>query len=150
LLALRDIDVLVSEIDAAALWGWAIDLARPGNPSVAYSLDIAGWVLGRDAPAVAVELVYDGVVFQQVPSLDVRPDVAAAYPAVAGAEYSGFRANASVPGITTEVVVGAQAVLRDHRRVPLARIRARRGWQDEVEATVARRGPTASPPGTRC
>ena len=78
MLVLRDIDVLVSEIDAAVLWGWAIDLARPVDPAVAYSLDIAGWVLGRDAPAVAVEFGYDGGVFQRVPSQDVRPDVATA------------------------------------------------------------------------
>jgi len=82
---------------------------------------------------VAVEVVHGDAVLRRVPLNHRRPDVAAAFPGVANAEQSGFRATVSLLGTTPDVEARIQAVFQDQRRVALGTIRARRLWQEEAE-----------------
>jgi SAM-dependent methyltransferase len=110
----------------ARLWGHSIDLPRPGSRSEGWGLSVAGWVLGQEAPAVAVEVVHEGGVMLWAPIGLNRPDVAAAYPAVRGAEQSGFRAVVRLPARNREWALLLRAVLQDQQRVPLGAVRVRR------------------------
>jgi hypothetical protein len=130
MLVLESIEVTIAQLDSLQLWGRSIDIAVPGSPGDAYSLDLAGWVLGRSSPAVAVELIYEDTVVQRIPLEFDRPDVAAVYPGVPGGDRSGFQTSLSVPGTTPELELSVQAVLRDGGRAPLGVIHARRSWRD--------------------
>jgi glycosyltransferase involved in cell wall biosynthesis len=133
--------VSLSELDAEWLWGRHIDLPKPSTQSEASALELAGWVLGKESPAVAIELVHQGgKVVRWVPINHRRPDIARAFPNVPGAEESGFRATVSLLGATPELELWVRAVLKDQSRVPIGVIRGRRRWKErdvEQHAGVA-------------
>jgi GT2 family glycosyltransferase len=120
---LEIVEVRLAEPDAR-LWGRSIDLPRPGSRCRARAVDIAGWVLGRGAPAVGIEVVQDGAVIRRVP-LQARPDVATAFPEIRRAAQSGFVATVPIPRGAEELELLVQAAFRDEQRVPIAAIRAR-------------------------
>src|SRR5690242_7979216 len=93
------------------LLGGHLDLPRPGD---------------CPAPAAAVELTSGAEAFRRLPLGGGRPDLAAAFPGVPGAAAAGFRAAVALAG-PGEQEWGVRAVLRDQARVPLGRVRARRG-----------------------
>src|SRR5215203_5887878 len=93
-------DISFFEVDHERLWGCSIDLPKPKTQTGGHAVVIEGWVLGRSSPAVAAELVHDGTVIRRTPVDVRRPDIAAGYPDVPGAENSGFRTTASVVGMS--------------------------------------------------
>src|SRR5688500_9309113 len=104
-------EVAVAELATTLLRGRSIDLPQPGSVVEGAALDIAGWVLGQDTPALAVELVHAGRVARRVPVGVRRPDVAAAFPTVAAAELSGFQTALPVLGPAAELELEVRAVL---------------------------------------
>jgi hypothetical protein len=58
--------------------------------------------------------------------------VAAVYPGIPEAEYSGFKIQMSVLGLTPEIEFLLQAVLKDQSRVPIGVIRAQRRWREGI------------------
>jgi len=109
----------------------SIDLPSRGTLANRGLLEVAGWVIGEDVPAVAVEAAASGSVLRRVPLIG-RPDVAAAFPEVPGSDCAGYRA--FVPArmaAASEITV--QAVLRNQRRVPFARIALRSERTEGVE-----------------
>jgi glycosyltransferase involved in cell wall biosynthesis/SAM-dependent methyltransferase len=124
-----DVTVLSTESRLRA----SIDLPTQGARADRGLLEIAGWVFGEDVPAVAVEATASGPVLRRVPLLG-RPDVATAFPGVPGAERAGFRA--FVPArVAAASEITVQAVLRDQRRVPFARIALRSERTEAFENT---------------
>lgn len=94
----------VQAVDLAAesprLRGRSIDRPRLDDRAEIESLEIAGWVLGRDARAVVVEVLDDQkrILARLLPDIP-RPDVGSAFPGVAGAEACGFRGRVRIaPG----------------------------------------------------
>jgi glycosyltransferase involved in cell wall biosynthesis len=128
------VEVSLSDLDAERLWGRHIDLPKPSTQSEASALKLAGWVLGNESPAVAIELVHQGgKVMRRVPINHPRPDIARAFPNVPRAEESGFRATVSLLGATPELELWVRAVLKDQSRVPIGVIRGRRRWETAQE-----------------
>jgi GT2 family glycosyltransferase len=126
---LEIIDVSRAEVDRDGLFGQHLDSPRLGNRIDARGVPFVGWTLPRAGPAPAVELVNgSGPPFRHVPLEDPRPDVAAAFEDVPYAA-SGFRTLVNLMGATGELEVGVRAVLPDHQRVDIARIRARPLWR---------------------
>lgn len=119
------------------LWGCSIEQPAQGTQVDGRSVDLRGWVLGRQSPAVAVEAVHEGVVLCRVSVNFPRPDVAAVYPHVPGADRSGFRATLSLPTIKPKLELWVQAVLRDQSRVPLVSIRTCLCWREGMAASDA-------------
>jgi glycosyltransferase involved in cell wall biosynthesis/peptidoglycan/xylan/chitin deacetylase (PgdA/CDA1 family)/SAM-dependent methyltransferase len=105
--------------------------AQVGNQSV----DLVGWVLGRQHPAVAVEVVHEGVVLRRAALNFSRPDVAAAFPHVPSADRSGFQTTVSLPTIKPDLELLVQAVLQDQSRVPLGVIHTRLCWREGTTAS---------------
>jgi hypothetical protein len=97
--------------------GCSIEQPAQGAQVSSGSLDLAGWVLGRQHPAVAVEVVHEGVALRRVSLNLSRPDVAAAFPQVPGAERSGFRTTLSLSTSKPELEL-LQAVLRTRPHAP--------------------------------
>jgi len=123
------VEISLTELESQKLWGRHIELPKPGHQIDGHTFAIAGWVLGRSDPAVAVEMLHEGSVVRQIPITIRRPDVAATYPQVTGAEQSGFQASVRVPASAgLELLV--QAVLQDESRVQLGVIRAQRRWHE--------------------
>ena len=85
-----------------------------------------------------MEAVHEGVVLRRVSLNLPRPDVAAAFPHVPGAQRSGFRTTLSLPTIKPELELLVQAVLQDQSRVALAFIRTRLCWREGTAASDIR------------
>jgi glycosyltransferase involved in cell wall biosynthesis len=112
------VDLVFPETDCKPLWGYNIEIPQLGSWINNHAVDISGWVLGRGGLTAEVKVVRDGVVLQRVPTDIPRPDIAAAFPEVSGAEQSGFHTTIGVP-VVTEWELEVRALLRDQRSVPL-------------------------------
>src|SRR5690242_14902654 len=119
-------------------WGLRLRGCNIDSPCTAARLEsatveIAGWALGPDGPAAAIELIHGGEVFRRVPAAVHRPDVAAAFPDVPCAHAAGFTVSVAIVG---EQEFQVRAVLRDQTRVPIAWMRARRHEHSGVLVSV--------------
>jgi hypothetical protein len=108
------------------LWGSRIERPMPGSHSEEYAINVEGWVMGRTSPAIAVELVRKGTVLRRVPLVIPRPDIAAQFPNIPGAERSGFQTTLGLLDLTLKFEVQVQAVLRDDSRVFVGTIQGQR------------------------
>jgi glycosyltransferase involved in cell wall biosynthesis len=127
------IDVSMSETVSARLRGRYFEVTPvSGTASAGHSIEIAGWVLGRECPVIAVELSNARNVCRRVPVNNYRHDAAKIYPNVPEAAYSGFKINMTLLGLTPQIEFLVQAVLKDQSRVFLGVIRARRSWRGDA------------------
>jgi Sulfotransferase family len=112
-------------LDSVRLWGAFIDRPIPATSGAVYTFDCAGWVLGRESPALAIELLAnDGPVRRLAITLP-RPDVSERYPRAPQTKAVGFWERVSVIGMTAEFELVVQAVLENQARIPIGRIRGR-------------------------
>ena len=125
------VDISLTETVPARLRGRNID-TTPGSKTAGHLAQFWGWVLGRESPAVAVELLNGSNVCRRVRVNIHRPDVAAVYPGVPEAKYSGFKIQMSVLGLTPEIEFLLQAVLKNQSRVPIGVIRVQRRWRQDI------------------
>jgi glycosyltransferase involved in cell wall biosynthesis len=127
------LDVSLPETVSARLRGRNIDAPAPDSKTTGHLVQFSGWVLGRECPAVGVELLNANNVCRRVRVNIHRPDVSAVYPEVPEAEYSGFMIQMSVLGLTPEIEFLLQAVLKDQSRVPIGVIRVQRRWRQDID-----------------
>lgn len=104
----------------------AIDGPRPGLPPSGEPLQIDGWVIGREAAPVAVDIEDESGVRWRVPVGNPRPDVAAAYPDVEGASACGFSRSLPWTHLPPRSDIHLWAVLPGERRSRFATIHLRR------------------------
>ena len=119
------LDVQLAAPDPERLRGFALDAPQPGTKTDVYSFEIAGWVLGKLVPVVAVEIHTGDDVLRRVPLEHPRPDVAEYYPGTPMTESCGFRTWVGVLGLEPGVELRVDAVLEDESRFRLATIRWR-------------------------
>jgi hypothetical protein len=126
--------------DPDDLVGYSLDSPGPGGLTDLDEIRVDGWVLGRSAPAVAVELKSAGAVLRHVPIRISRPDVAANHASVAGAEFCGFQTTLRVLELASHSDISVLAVLRDDRRVPIAVLRSKQvaPAQNDNEPEIAK------------
>ncbi|MDX6555988.1 MAG: hypothetical protein QOD86_2183 [Miltoncostaeaceae bacterium] len=127
-------DVALAGPRADELIGGHIDRPHAGDRVEAQAIEVAGWALGRERPAVAVELWCEGRLARRAPLNRPRPDLAQAFSDAPGAGAAGFRTTVSAFGRDPSMEIEVRAVLADQRRVPLARILGRRRWREGPEA----------------
>jgi glycosyltransferase involved in cell wall biosynthesis len=107
--------------DRMPLAGCAVDRPVDSSSASDRSLSLAGWVIGAEKRAIAVEVASGGQVLRRVRCESARPDVAAAFPD-RDALRSGFEDVVrflDFPAAGIEI----RAVLEDQARVPMAIIR---------------------------
>ena len=125
--AVEIVDVRSSTPIFDRLCGHNIESPEVGRLVDGFVFCMAGWVLGKSSPAVAVEVVHGGEVVKRAPVDVRRPDIEGAFPDVPGAAQSGFRASVSaleVPAQGFELDV--YAILQDQSRVSIGAIQVRR------------------------
>lgn len=98
-----------------------------GSPVIGTKVDassiwINGWVIGKNSPAIKVELIHGGEIIRETPINQPRPDVAVFYPGVLSAQNSGYATELDLTG-TPESDILVQAVLADETRVKMGLIR---------------------------
>ncbi|MDP9364298.1 MAG: sulfotransferase [Chloroflexota bacterium] len=116
-------DVQAAPVNPERLRAFSLDTPAPGTTADVYDVEIAGWVLGPDIAAGAVEIHVEGTVLRRVPLDQRRADVARDYPGVEGAETSGFRTWVSVVGLEPGADLQVRAVMKDESRVRLGTVK---------------------------
>lgn len=124
---LEVLEVLPIESESSGLIGYAIDAPTRGCRTSQHTITLEGWLLGRERPAQAIELVHNATTFRRTTLWILRPDVARSFPDVPHAESSGFRTTVSLVGRSYNLDIRLDAVLADESRVPIALIRTRHG-----------------------
>ena len=114
-----------------------LDRPRAGAVLDAHCVDVLGWALGAEAPALAVEFALDGDAFWQAPLAADRRDVAAEFPQSPEALRAGFATSLNLVGKRPELEVGVWIALAGGERAPLATIQGRRRWRRERSPTFA-------------
>jgi glycosyltransferase involved in cell wall biosynthesis/peptidoglycan/xylan/chitin deacetylase (PgdA/CDA1 family) len=116
------VDLLVDEEQVR---GHYVDFPVVGDVTGTDRIEISGWVVGRDAPAVRVEIHTGGKRVAQTAVNRPRPDLPAVFPDHSEAGFSGYRLAVPLIG-TRSLDVLVRAVLADGSSVDLATISARR------------------------
>ncbi|WP_242719371.1 tetratricopeptide repeat protein [Microcoleus vaginatus] len=118
------VDILaVSSLEnPCELWAFSIDSPAPETQINSSSIIVAGWIVGKTSPAVAVELICDGQVIEAIAIDGNRSDVAQIFPQAPWGEKSGFSAILKVIGLPDEAELTLEAVLEDGSRVILGTV----------------------------
>jgi glycosyltransferase involved in cell wall biosynthesis len=131
----------VSEVTFAPpsehLFGSHLDLPLAGHSTDAHSLEVAGWAIGENFPAVAVEIVHGEDLVASAPVDQPRPDLEQAFPERTGIGNSGFNAVVSLVGRDPDLAIEIRAVLEDGTRAPVGQIDWRRSWRSAEDSAEA-------------
>jgi glycosyltransferase involved in cell wall biosynthesis len=130
--------VSLAETDPETLVGRHIDFPVPGCRTEAFAFEVMGWVLAKDGPAVAVEVLANGRVLRRVPLGFPRPDLADAFPDAPGAASAGFGTHFNLLGMGPDIELRVRAILGDRTRIDVGVIRARLGWRVAGDDSLAR------------
>ncbi|RQH40797.1 hypothetical protein D5R40_16340 [Okeania hirsuta] len=107
------------------LHGYCLDKPKKGQKIKQNWIKLGGWVVGKNSPAIAVEIISNGQVIKTV-SINqkrFRPDVAKVYPQVSYAKTSGFATDIDVISLPKISELTLQAILKDKSIVPLCSIK---------------------------
>lgn len=114
--------------DRERLVGAEVDRPGEGDAWDGHTLSLAGWALGTDVPAVAIDLVHEGRVLRKVPLTMPRADVMERHGDRAGGRARcGFRTGITTLGLPDPFEVLVRVVFDDGGLHPLATIRATHG-----------------------
>jgi len=115
--------VRVPASDCSALVDFCIDRPQKGSRVNVAEVEMAGWVLGKTAPAIAVEVIRGDRILRTIPVSDPRPDVAAVHPDRPTAGVCGFKGTVNLGQVSGEEELTLQAVLRDETALIFGRVR---------------------------
>ncbi len=110
--------------DRSRIAGAAIDRPSAGDEGTRTTLSLAGWALGVDVPAVAIDILHEGRVIRKIPLAFLRGDVAARFEGTPVRERCGFRTSLSVLGLPARFDLLLRVVFDDGEVRPLATIEA--------------------------
>jgi glycosyltransferase involved in cell wall biosynthesis len=113
------VDVSMLQSLPQGLAGGFLEAPARGALLPAHAISVCGWVLGREARAVAVEFAAGASLLWRTPVDVERTDVAEAFPEE-GVAKSGFQTTLNVLEVPAEVAVKVVAVLEDGSRWPFA------------------------------
>jgi hypothetical protein len=122
------VDVVPSPINEHEefLWGFNIESPKPGTQTATNKIWFVGWVLGKKAPAVAVDVISGGTVIYGITFNQSRGDVAEIYPEVPGVENCGFATEVVLSELPEQGELILQAIFSNTSSVPLAVVRMER------------------------
>ena len=104
------------------LLGFTLELPGTGEASRSQTLHFDGWVLGKDSPVAAVEVLQDGRPVLRIPVQDQREDVATAFPDAPGAATGGFSGVVGALRLRRQFELILRGVFEDGTTVPLATV----------------------------
>ncbi len=118
----REIIKLITH-QTSPLMGCALDEPQQMSSVDTRSIEVTGWVIGRESKALEVEMIWNGQVMQRTPVNQLRPGLVKRYPQKSEAKESGFTAfiRADETLIHSEILI--QVVLHNQSRIPMYVIR---------------------------
>ncbi len=116
-------EVVKYPLDTNLLWGYSIDAPVSGHKVCANKVLIGGWIIGKQATAIKVDLICDQEVIREIPVRQYRSDVAQVFSGVPDAAKSGYVTVLNVEGKLLNSDLHLEAVLADQTRVPLGQIK---------------------------
>lgn len=126
--------------DPELLWGFNIDTPNTSYKTDKYELLLAGWILGKKAQVVSIEVISSNNVIQTIAVDKPRPDVAQTYTEASHASTSGFWEKLGISELPTEVELLIQAVFSDQSRLPISMVKFQKKlpFLEQVKADLAR------------
>jgi len=127
--AVGDSAVQIAAVEPAARDGRVHgNLERPlaDEPLPGFCLPLSGWALAPDGAEVKIEIGHGRQLLRRLPQSVERPDIANAFPTVAGAERSGFSVLLDAIKLPRAFDLRVGALLGGSEQVPLARVRGSR------------------------
>jgi hypothetical protein len=133
------------------LQGFELEVPSPGEEWSSQILHFDGWILGKDVPVSAVELLQDGRSILRIPVRGRREDLAAAFPDADRAGASGFSGAVGALRLRQGFELLLRGELENGVTMPLATISGRReavqlppteGPQPLIVTTLGRTGST--------
>ncbi|MEM9275937.1 MAG: glycosyltransferase, partial [Cyanobacteria bacterium P01_F01_bin.143] len=113
--------IFLREIPEDELWGFFLDEPKLGCVKRNF-LDIIGWVVGRTANAIAIEILWGNNIMVATDIKENRPDVAQVYPQLAQAANSGFATTINILDLPQNAILTLQTVLANKTKVKLGTI----------------------------
>ncbi len=135
------LDVIKSpQSEANSLWESNLEAPNALVKARTYNILFKGWVFGKTAPAVTVELISKGSVIHAMPVNLSRPDVVNVYPDAAHAQNCGFSESIDVTQLPEETDLFLQAVFSDGSQAPLGMVELRKypPYPQRVKADLER------------
>jgi 2-polyprenyl-3-methyl-5-hydroxy-6-metoxy-1,4-benzoquinol methylase len=132
--------VKLPQDDVDLLWGFNIDTPNTSYKTDKYEVLFAGWILGKKAQVVSIEIIHNEKVIQTIPINYPRPDVAQTYTEASHAGTSGFWERVGVKELPMEVELLIQAVFSDRSCLPISKVKLQKQLTliEKVKADLAR------------
>lgn len=132
--------VNLSANDPELLWGFSLDTPDTSYKTDKYEILFAGWILGKKARVVSIEVSSSGKVIHRIAVDNPRPDVAKTYAQASKADTCGFFAQVTVSEMPTEVELDMQAVFSDQSRLPIGMVKFQKKlpFLEQVKADLER------------
>jgi hypothetical protein len=118
--------VEVNEGASDYVHGGNLDTPREGYQGDSYGIVIEGWLLTISLAVEHVEILHQERPIAIAEANLPRPDIAAGFAEIEGAERSGYRASISTLRLPVEFEIVLRARLEDGTRLPLGLLRGRR------------------------
>jgi hypothetical protein len=119
-------------LDTEHLAGCNVNRSKEVSESSTYAIQLAGWVVGRRLPALAVEVVNNGAAISRIPLTVRRKDIAAKFPDSPNAEQSGFFTLLNTLRLPPEFAFTLFAILENNIRVSIGSFQ---GSRSELRST---------------
>jgi Sulfotransferase family len=114
----------VTRFGSDAILGQGIDSPIPGDGGEEFSIEVAGWVVGRDYPAMAVEILSGGTVIKGGLVCLVRQGVLERFPGISSP--SGYSLRVGLVGLPSSFELTIRSTMGDGSYVVLGRIAGQR------------------------
>lgn len=124
------------ENDPILLSGFNIEFPVKSSTVHEYQIPVSGWVVGNRSPVVAVEVMNDSIVLQQVSINQSRPDVSKIYSDNPSALQSGFITKVDIDKMPLEAELVIEAVFADLKRVALGKIKFKKKFDQNDYSTT--------------
>jgi hypothetical protein len=105
------------------LLNYAVETPQVGTEADVFMVHFVGWVVGRNAKAVALEVLHGDRLLREAPIDRPREDLKDAFAGVPQAVSCGFQVLVGVLGLPAEAELTLRAVLEDGSKVQIASVR---------------------------
>ncbi|NEP78864.1 MAG: glycosyltransferase family 92 protein [Okeania sp. SIO3B3] len=109
-----------------SLWGFHINKPVKREKINTYSIEIAGWVLGKNSPVETVRLINQGKVIRKVAVNKNAPEARKIYPENLLAKHCGFSTIVGLAGLPLKSEIIVEAILKNNTQVSIAIIEFQR------------------------
>ncbi|MGZ4463299.1 MAG: sulfotransferase family protein, partial [Gaiellaceae bacterium] len=144
-------DVRVVPVDGQLILASSLDHPKQDAERRTFDVLVSGWVVGAQAPCVAIEVESQGQVLKLIPVSYARPDVGAEFAEIPYAARCGFRGRVSAVRLQPSFSVQLRVLFSDGTRELFAAFRGtreplgvgpRRGRQPLMVTSLGRTGTT--------